>query len=59
MFFNLTIFGRIINWYNTFNLIPFKTIIGYWIFPNVHNTIINVLGNIVILMPVQYPSILS
>ncbi len=54
MFFNLTIFGRITNWYNTFNLIPFKTIIGYWAFPNAHNTIINVLGNIVILMPVQF-----
>ena len=50
----LTIFGRIINWYNTFNLIPFRTIIGYWAFPNTHNTIINVLGNIVILMPVQF-----
>ncbi len=54
MFFNLTIFGRIIDWYNTYNLIPFKTIIGYWAFPNAHNTIINILGNIVILMPVQF-----
>ena len=54
MFFNLTIFGRIVDWYNTYNLIPFKTIIGYWAFPNAHNTLINILGNIVILMPVQY-----
>ena len=54
MFFNLTIFGRIINWYNTFNLIPFKTIIGYWAFPSAYNTTINILGNIVILMPVQF-----
>lgn len=54
MFFNLTIFGRIVNWFNTYNLIPFKTIIGYWAFPNAHNTIINILGNIVILMPVQF-----
>lgn len=54
MFFNLTIFGRIVNWYNTFNLIPFKTIIGYWTFPNPRNTVINLLGNIVILMPVQF-----
>lgn len=54
MFFNLTIFGRIVDWYNTYNLVPFKTIIGYWAFPNTHNTIINILGNIVILMPVQF-----
>ncbi len=54
MFFNLTIFGRIINWYHTYNLIPFKTIFGYWAFPSAYNTIINILGNIIILMPVQF-----
>ncbi len=54
MFFNLTIFGRRVNWYNRYNLIPFKTIIGYWNFPDFHNITVNILGNIIILMPVQF-----
>ena len=54
MFFNLTIFGRITNSYYTYNLIPFRTLIGYWAYPNTHNTIVNIIGNILVLMPVQF-----
>ena len=53
MLFNLTIFSRNLSGYS-YNLIPFKTIIGYWAFPSYYNTIVNILGNIVIVMPIQF-----
>ena len=53
MLFNMTIFSRAI--YETrFNIIPFKTILGYWAFPTPYNIAVNVVGNIVIMMPVQF-----
>lgn len=53
MLFNLTLFTRNINGY-TYNLIPFKTLINYWRYPSMYNTIVNVIGNIWIYMPIQY-----
>ena len=53
MLFNMTIFSRYLNGYS-YNLIPFKTILGYWAFPDIYNILINVLGNIVIVMPLQF-----
>ena len=53
MTFNMTIFARYLNGYS-YNLIPFKTILGYWAFPDLHNILVNILGNIVIVMPIQF-----
>ncbi len=54
MLFNLTIFGRVLTGYNAYNLIPFKTILGYIAYLDVHNIIVNIIGNILVLMPVQF-----
>lgn len=54
MFFNLTIFGRDASILNSYNLVPFKTILNYWRFPSMYNTLVNIIGNIVILVPVQF-----
>jgi len=51
---NLTVFGRRYSSFNSFNLIPFKTIIECFIYPHSHNIIVNLLGNFIILMPVEY-----
>lgn len=53
MIFNMTIFARYLNGYS-YNLIPFKTILGYWAFPDLHNILVNIIGNIVIVMPIQF-----
>ena len=53
MLFNLTIFKRYIYGYS-FNLIPFKTILYYLDQFYMKNFLINIVGNIIILMPVQY-----
>ena len=53
MIFNMTIFGRYLNGHS-YNLIPFKTILGYWAFPDLHNILVNILGNIIIVMPIQF-----
>ncbi len=53
MLFNMTIFSRYLNGYS-YNLIPFKTILGYWAFPDIRNILINVFGNIIIFMPLQF-----
>ena len=50
---NVTVFGRKYGFYNSFNFIPFKTIIGCIIFPRSHNIMVNLLGNYLILMPVE------
>ena len=51
---NLTNFGRNLVGVITYNLIPFKTLFGYWAFFDSRNFMINIIGNIVILMPMQY-----
>ena len=53
MIFNMTIYSRSMIKYS-YNLIPFKTIIGYWSQPNSYDLIINILGNIIIVMPIQF-----
>lgn len=53
MFFNITIYSRFIKGFS-YNLIPFKTISKYFYYIESHNIIINVIGNIIILMPVEY-----
>lgn len=53
MLFNLTVFSR--NIYETrFNIIPFKTILGYWAYPTPYNILVNIVGNIIIMMPIQF-----
>lgn len=55
MFLNLTIFGRDITYIHYgLNLIPFKTLIQYIAYPTMYNTLVNIIGNIVILMPIQF-----
>ncbi len=55
MIFNLTIFGRDnIGIGGGYNLIPFKTLLHYWAFPTPYNIWVNVIGNIVVMMPIQY-----
>ena len=53
MIFNMTIFARNLNVYNH-NIVPFKTLLKYWAYPDVYNIVVNVIGNIIILMPVQF-----
>ena len=54
MFFNMTIFGRTIIGFNTYNLIPFKTVLCYIAYLDSYNIIVNIIGNLVILMPIQF-----
>ena len=56
MFLNLTIFGRRINsfGFNNYNLIPFKTIIKYIVEFAPYNIFVNFIGNIIILMPIEF-----
>ena len=57
MFLNLTIFGRGVDIYyvqSGVNLIPFRTLTQYIANPEMYNILINVIGNIVILMPLQF-----
>ena len=51
--FNMTVFARNLHDY-AFNLIPFKTISKYFSNPDFYNIIVNILGNIIIMMPVQF-----
>ena len=51
---NLTNYGRRLIGFNTYNLIPFKTLLGYWAFFDSRTFMVNVIGNIFILMPMQY-----
>ena len=51
---NLTNFGRNLVGVITYNLIPFKTLFEYWAYFDSRNFMINIIGNIVILMPMQY-----
>lgn len=57
MIFNLTIFGRVGNAGIRYNLVPFKTILDYFIRFNQFDLkviVINILGNIMVFMPLQY-----
>ena len=54
MIINLTTFGRWNYGVNSYNLIPFKTLISYITFFDSRVFMINVIGNIFILMPVEY-----
>jgi glycopeptide antibiotics resistance protein len=51
---NLTNYGRNLVGVITYNLIPFKTLFGYWANFDSRNFMVNVIGNIIILMPMQY-----
>lgn len=53
MFFNLTVVGRF-GTLTGFNLIPFKTIMYFITNISLYDFEINLLGNLIILMPVQY-----
>ena len=52
-FLNLTIFGRNTG-FNEINIIPFKTIMEYLKFFDTRTFLINIVGNIIILMPIEY-----
>ena len=54
LFFNLTILGRTTNGEIRYNLIPFKTIFGYFKYLDWYDIKINLIGNFIILMPLQY-----
>lgn len=54
MFINLTIFGRTIYGEIRYNIIPFKSIIDYIVNFNWYDFRINIIGNIIILMPFQF-----
>ncbi len=55
MIFNLTIFGRDkLGVGVSYNLVPFKTLLSYWAHPSPYNTLVNVIGNIVVMIPIQY-----
>ena len=51
--FNMTVFARNLHDY-TYNFVPFKTIFKYFEKPDLYNIVINVIGNIIIMMPVQF-----
>lgn len=53
MLFNMTIFARYLNEYRH-NIIPFKTLLGYFTRPDSYNIFFNVIGNIVIMMPIEF-----
>lgn len=53
LMFNMVIFARY-NSVNGYNIIPFKSIINEFIMGNVYSIIINVFGNFLIFMPLEY-----
>lgn len=53
LLFNMVIFARY-NTINSFNLIPFKSIIEIFNNGNIYSIIINILGNLLIFMPLEY-----
>ena len=53
LLFNMVIFARY-NTVNSFNLIPFKSIIEIFNNGNIYSIIINILGNLLIFMPLEY-----
>ncbi len=53
LLFNMVIFARY-NTINSFNLIPFKSIIIIFNSGNIYSIIINIFGNLLIFMPLEY-----
>ena len=53
LLFNMVIFARY-NTINSFNLIPFKSIIHIFNNGNIYSIIINIFGNLLIFMPLEY-----
>lgn len=53
LLFNMVIFARY-NTINSFNLIPFKSIIEIFNNGNIYSIIINIFGNLLIFMPLEY-----
>lgn len=53
LLFNMVIFARY-NSVNGYNIIPFKSIINQFIIGNIYSIIINVFGNFLIFMPLEY-----
>ena len=53
LLFNMVIFARY-NTINSFNLIPFKSIIDIFNNGNIYYIIINIFGNLLIFMPLEY-----
>ncbi len=53
LLFNMVIFARY-NTINSYNLIPFKSIIDIFNNGNIYSIIINILGNLLIFMPLEY-----
>jgi len=53
LLFNMVVFARY-NSINSYNLIPFKTIIDIINNDNIYSTIINIFGNLIIFMPLEY-----
>lgn len=53
MLLNLTVFARFLGSY-AYNLVPFKTIVSYFAFPNFKDNLINIWGNILIMMPLEF-----
>ncbi len=51
---NLTNYARKTFGINTYNLVPFKTLFGYFEYFDGRTFMVNVIGNIFILMPMQY-----
>lgn len=51
--FNMTVFARNLHDY-TYNFVSFKTIFNYFEKPDLYNIVINVIGNIIVMMPVQF-----
>lgn len=53
LLFNMVIFARY-NSINSYNLIPFKSIIDIINQGNIYSIIINILGNLIVFMPLEY-----
>ena len=53
LLFNMVIFARY-NTINSYNLIPFKSIIDIFNNGNIYSIIINIFGNLLIFMPLEY-----
>lgn len=53
LIFNMVIFARYNN-INSYNLIPFKSIIGIFESGTIYSIIINIFGNLLIFMPLEY-----
>lgn len=53
LLFNMTFFARF-NSFNSYNLVPFKSIIGIINNGSLYEIIINILGNMFVFMPIEY-----